>query len=107
MNKKEMINDIIAIIRSARVEARAKATAYKHSGYNDGYYTGMSAAYSEVTDIKRDLISEKKKAELKASLEEDGSRMYFYYQGEITMLMYAINLINTYLGREPENAETV
>ena len=57
----------------------------------------------EITDLKRMLESEKNKAELKGKMEEEGGRMYFYYQGEITALLYAINLINGFLG-EKENA---
>jgi len=56
----------------------------------------------EITDLKRMLESEKNKAELKGKMEEDGGRMYFYYQGEVTALMYALNLINGFLG-EKEN----
>ena len=56
----------------------------------------------EITDLKRMLESEKNKAELKGKMEEEGGRMYFYYQGEITALLYAINLINGFLG-EKEN----
>lgn len=56
----------------------------------------------EITDLKRMLESEKKKAELKGSLEEDGGRMYFYYQGEVTALMYALNLINGFLGEKED-----
>lgn len=56
----------------------------------------------EITDLKRMLESEKNKAELKGKMEEEGGRMYFYYQGEITALLYALNLINGFLG-EKEN----
>lgn len=56
----------------------------------------------EITDLKRMLESEKNTAELKGKMEEEGGRMYFYYQGEITALLYAINLINGFLG-EKEN----
>lgn len=56
----------------------------------------------EITDLKRMLESEKNKAELKGKMEEEGGRMYFYYQGEVTALLYAINLINGFLG-EKEN----
>ena len=56
----------------------------------------------EITDLKRMLESEKNKAELKGKMEDEGGRMYFYYQGEITALMYALNLINGFLG-EKEN----
>ena len=56
----------------------------------------------EITDLKRMLESEKNKAELKGKMEEEGGRMYFYYQGEITALLYALNLIDGFLG-EKEN----
>ena len=57
----------------------------------------------EITDLKRMLESEKNKAELKGKMEEEGGRMYFYYQGEITALLYALNLIDGYLGYKTED----
>lgn len=49
MTKKEMLKDLIQIIRMYQDEARDKASAYRGCvGYDTGYYDGRYAAFSNM-----------------------------------------------------------